>query len=389
MVAKSDRGNLVRKHGKATIALCAALAVACCAPLAAPGDALALKTYTQSGYAMAELDTSTCTVLDNKNYGQLSYTFQGCGLESTPHYLHTIKGNHKATMTTWAYLPKSHDGSGDMGNPQSVAITPNGRYAYITYAATDELRSKFGLSEGTGRIVRYDLKGLDKLGVDSGDMTDFALASRHYRNGYTLTGREKQLMDCVSFGPWFDMGHGSALAYNSKDKHLWFSERGKGSNAVIERVSVKTLKPDLRIKFKIKKGGIIGNNLTFDKRGYCYYYSYSGGGWAPKGSIKISRGKIGKKSVRFEQYPQAIRHSPSKNIQSIGYNPANDRLYLVSNGTTVTVPVKKLGKLKNSDVLVSMFDGRREFEGLAFDSSGRGFLLVNKEPELMRASEGF
>lgn len=390
-------GNVKKTTGKGkrlaralSVGLCGTMAIAVGAILVAPGMALALKTYTQKGYAMAPLDTSKCTVLKNKNYGQLKYSFVGYGLSEYPHYLNTVKGNHKAKMTTWAYLPKNYQGSGDMGNPQAIAITPDGTYAYVTYAATPELRSKFNLSSTSGRIVRYDLKTLDELGVSKdGEMTELRAAAYRTREGKSLTSHQEELMGCLKFGPWFDLGHGSAFAYNPKDGNLWFTERGKGSNARLERVSTKTLEPNLKIKFKIKAGGILGNNLAFDKRGYCYYYSYSGGGWAPKGSIKISRGKIGKKSVKFEQFPQAIRYSPSKNIQSIGYNPKNNRLYLVSNGTVVTVPVSKLGKLKKSDVLVSMFDGKREFEGLAFDNAGQGYLLVNKDPELMRASKGF
>ena len=151
-----------------------------------------------------------------------------------------------------------------------------------------------------------------------------------------------------------------------------------------------TLKPDRKYTFKFKKTVKMGNNLAFDKKGRCYFFSYSGGGWSPKGTIKIYQGKITKKNkVRFKLIMQGIRNPLSKNIQSMGYNPYNNRLYMVSNCAIMSVPVSKLSKLKNGDVHSTIFTGNREYEGISFDARGNGYLLMNKMPEICRTSPGF
>lgn len=376
--------------------VCTAVALSMFA--ATPVPALALTTYNQKGNVLKQYDTKKYKVVNNKNYGKLKYSFKGCGLSNEPHYLKVKKGDRKGLkLTTWAYLPKSFDGSGDMGNPQAIAVTSDGKYAYVSYAATAELKKKFKLSDGQGRIVRYDLQKLEELGVsENGQMSELALASRMRRNAVkngknlnkALTEHQRELLSCVTFGPWFKLGHGSTLCYDRTRNALWYSNKTGQIKTNLIRVNIDKLKPEAQYNFKLKDTVTMGNNLVFDKKGRCYFYTYNHSNWAPIGAIKVYRGVIKGKKLKFELTMQCIKYSPSQNIQSIGYNPKNDSLYFVSNGTVVSVPVSKLGKLKKSDVKTSLFDGNREFEGLAFDDSGRCYLLVNKDPEILCADSG-
>ena len=70
----------------------------------------------------------------------------------------------------------------------------------------------------------------------------------------------------------------------------------------------------------------------------------------------------------------------------MGYNPQSNRLYMVSDSVVISVPVAKLGKLKPADVHTTIFNCKREFEGIAFDAEGNGHILVNKQVELMAAT---
>lgn len=360
--------------------------------------AQALTTHNQKGDALKKYDVKKYKTVKNKNFGKLKYKFKGYGLDTTAHSIKVKKGAHKGTkFVTWAYLPKSYDGSGDMGNPQAIAVMPDAKTAYISYAATAELKKKFKLGKNKGRIVRYDLEKLEELGANIGDMSEFATASRMRRNAVrdgkdlstALTQRQQDLLSCVTFGPWINMGHGSAMGYDRKRNALWLSSKTSQIKTNLIRINIDTLKPVTKYNFTLKSTVPMGNNLVFDKRGRCYFYSHSQAEWAPKGSIKIYQGKIGSKSVKFRLIMQGVKNSPSKNVQTIGYNPKSNRLYFVSNGTAVSVPVKKLGKLKKSDVKTSLFSGKREFEGLAFDKTGKSYLLVNKDPEIMVTDPGF
>ena len=349
-------------------------------------DNVQAKTYNQKGYALQKYNIKDYKILKNKNYGKASGTQIKFDIGAeTPHTMTTKAGNKKTTMTTWMYLPNTVDTPGDMGNPQAIVVTPDGQYAYLTYL-------KKG-SKTVCRIVRYDLKKLKELGItQSGKMDDLRYAFYLQYHGKELDDRQKQLVGCVKFGPWAKFGHGCAFAYNPKDKHIWFVSKTGVKKTDLQRVNMSTLKPDLKINYKTYATVAYSNNLTFDKKGRFYFISYSSGGWAPKGTVKIYQGKINlkkKKKVTINMIMQGIRYSVSKGYQSIGYNPKKDRLYLVANSGILSMPVSKLGKLKKKDVWSTIFKEYREFEGMAFDKSGKGYLLVNNQPEIMSPGSGF
>lgn len=348
-----------------------------------PVSATGLTTFNQKPYALKKYNTKKFKVVKNKNYGKKNaspYVVYDIGA-TTPHYLTKAKGNCSASAKTWMYLPKSYQGSGDMGNPQSISVIPNGKYAYVAYP-----KSK---NSTQGRIIRYNLQKLAELGITvSGNMDDLRGTVNQVYKGKELTDRQKEIFACMKVGPWITFGHGAAMAYNPKDKHLWFTTKTGSKKTDLQRINMTTLKPDLRYNYTMYSNVPMGNNLTFDKYGRIYFFTYSGKTkYCPKGTIKIYQGTINtrakKKKVTFKLTMSGIKYAASTGIQSAGYNPKTNRLYLVSNSALVSVPVSKLGKLKPADVRTVHFKQNREFEGLSFDSKGNGYLLVNKQPEIM------
>lgn len=350
-----------------------------------------VKTYNQKGSALKDYNTSKYKVVKNKNIGVKKfkkYDVYDVG-DTEPHVLTPYKSTVPVDVQTWVYLPKNFQRAGDMGNPQSLNVTPDGRYAYVVYPKMKDQNKK----ENICRIIRYDLKGLAELEVNvPGNMDDLRWTVNQVFKGKTLDERQKAIYACVKVGPWIKMGHGAAVGYNPKDKHLWFTTKTGAYKTDLQRINMKTFKPDYKINFKMSSYVSMGNNLTFDKKGNCYFYSYSGGSsWAPRGTIKIYRGKINlkkKKKVRFNLVMTGIRNKVSNGIQSIGYNPKENRLYLAADSALISVPVTKLNnkKMTKSDVRSVIFKENREFEGISFDSAGNGYLLVNKQPELMQIS---
>lgn len=337
---------------------------------------------TQNGNALSAYRVANYRTVNNKNYARGKYTYKQTSayqkniFQSTPDTLKGVKGNGKTNFVTEYFLPVSYHKSGDFGNPQSVAIVNN--YAYIMY-------TKHGGSN-QGFIVRYDLAKLNALGGNkSGTMNILRQASWN-QVANRLNSSDKKVLQAIKVGPTQYVGHGQSMAYNPKNKQMWFVLK-TGIHAAIERVNLKTLKPYHRINFKLSSTVPMGENLTFDKRGNAYFYSYVSGGWAPKKSVKLYKGKITNNSVHFKLVMQGIRHAPGAIAQSIDYNPKNDNLYLISDGGVTRFPVKKLGHLSAKNVRTVITNQSREFEGLAFNKKGQGFLLVNKGPELMKMTK--
>lgn len=349
----------------------------------------ALKSYKVKKYKL----------LKNKNYGK----YNPKKFKTTAQYatgqnkITTKKGNKKATFTTLVHLPLSyaHSGSykgpGDMGNPQSINVTPDGHYAYVSYARLGQKSS----ANRWGRICKFDLWKLADLGVTTpGSMDKFRRAThQNCSNPAKLTEEQKELISCMEFSDEFQFGHGAAMSLNPADGCLWYTTKTKKNKTDLCRFNTTTMKTDLIINFTMSKKHSVtmGNNLAFDSQGRFYFFGYSSGGWkkAPKGTVKIYQGTIANNKVSVKLVMQGIKNSLSSNGQSMGYNPKSDRLYLVANSSIMSVPVKKLGKLKNKDVQSTVFNNPREYEGISFDANGVGYLIVNKYSEIMTTPAGF
>jgi len=348
-----------------------------------------IETYTQKGYALEPYEKPVMTyytVVENKNKTVEKYSYEATASQK----LRITDGYKKgSSMRSFLYVGKVNNNNqsnlalvskfAEVKNPQSVVITPDGRYAYIMYvnkgSESTELKWK-------GYVIRYDLQG-----IRNNHKTEV-------RNGKAIT-LKKADFQYIKKGPTFVTGHGQSMAYNPVTKELWFIGAPKSIKTNLQRINTRTLKPDKKINFTLSETVKMGNNLAFDSEGNAYFYTrVANNNWptAPKDSIKIYKGTIGEKSVSFKMFMQGIHYPPGPIGQSFAYNPANDRLYLVDDGAIMSVPVKKLGKLKPSDVRISILEHssiRRESEGLAFTADGEGYYLTNKQPELMKVPANF
>ena len=116
-------------------------------------------------------------------------------------------------------------------------------------------------------------------------MNEFVYAVRHSTMKEELTDRDREILSCITFGPWCKIGHGNTMSYNPKDGKLWFLGKTGVSKTSLQRINMDTLKPDLKINFDMGNGRCVNNNLTFDQKGRFYFYSYNGN------SIRIYQGE--------------------------------------------------------------------------------------------------
>ncbi|WP_125573986.1 hypothetical protein [Levilactobacillus huananensis] len=339
-------------------------------------------------YALGNYEAKKIKVIKNKNYFvsrpsvyATSATYRSEGtFQTKPDVYHTVRGK-RATLRTSLYLPVTVHHSGDWADPQSVVITPDGQTAYMAYLK---------MSGGTrGWIVKYDLGKIHRLlGGEASNMDLLRRASNAYSKGRE-TSTDKKLLAAIHEGPTVDIGHCQSLAYNPKNKQLWFTKTtgkaGRYGDAV--KVSLKTLRPTNSVAYRlVNKQGVriaVNSNLTFDSHGRAYFSSYSG-----KHAVRIYRGTMSTKGVHFNLLMQSLANRPGQTHQAIAYNPHNDRLYLVSDDSLSSVPVKKLLKrrVKPRDIQASVFASHREFEGLSFAKNGQGYLVMNRGAELLKLS---
>ncbi len=243
-------------------------------------------------------------------------------------------------------------------NPQSMTVSPDGKTAWVMssyQSGNDNARH--------GRIYRVDL-------------------SKYYgQEAYADEDKEG-----VTAGPEIVTGHGQTLSYNPATNELWYVRETKVQNTTLVQVDPDTLDVVKEIHFRFSSDYVFPPTFVFDREGNCWTYTRSvGSNWVPRGAIRFYKGKIEDDHVSFEMIPQGLRYPPGYLCQAFGYNPANDRLYVVSDGEYISVPASKAGEWTADDVETTVFKGqRREFEGIAFSEEGCGFLLVNKPSEIMR-----
>ncbi|ANZ65137.1 hypothetical protein AYR62_14305 [Secundilactobacillus paracollinoides] len=299
---------------------------------------------------------------------------------------HTIKSTKgtKVSFTTKYLLPSPGRNKARWGNPQSIAIS-KGRLMYVVYCPTN-LKNK-------GQIVRYNLNTLDKLGIRSSPKL---LQSVYVKHKGKYSALQKRIQKAIKVGPMFTTGHGQSLAYNFKSGALYMWRDKEKSARVptsmygeIQHISPKSLRPDRMVRFKLSSGGMHlpgGHDLAFDKSGNAYFWTNPGAGGY------VYKGKISAKHVSFRLTHQIIKHLPGTRIQSMGYNPVRKRLYLVSDGSIASFSASRLkgrGSLTNSNFNWSSLSPKRELEGLAFDKSGHGYLLSNRQPEVLESSHRY
>ncbi len=361
------------------------------------GDSALAATYTQKSNALSSYNASKFKYVNNSNYyltgnfttkkqyssapGYKASTFQ-----TKPDSVNYKRGNKKVNFKSNYFLPVTKWKGLSWGNPQSFAMT-SANTAYV-----------FCTSGSYGWITKYNLKALRSLGATkSGKMDMIRRATFYNANSKTYSTQNqnatyKKVLKAIKVGPKFkNFGHGQSLAYNPKDKsHLWFVGTGLTSGnhvstkANVQRVKMSSLKPDKKINFRLRsKYGYVasGLNLAFDKSGNAYLDSKSG-----SRSLRLYKGKIYTKSVKFKLVMQGIKYAPGPRTQALAYNKRRNRLYMIADDSVISVPVSRLGKLRKSDVQATQFSAKREFEGMQFTSDGSSYLLANKGAEILKGT---
>jgi DNA-binding beta-propeller fold protein YncE len=326
----------------------------------------------------------------------------------------------KWRFRTQLFLPVTTNSKevGGWGDPQSIVITPDGRYIYVAYShkAGDIKKPSKGF------IVRYDYKQMKKLGLTESNKLSFLRKfgwdkAYKYEEIYLKSRTDRFIAKCMKVGPLITIGHGQSLAYNPKTKELWmWQDREKAGGgfsdpngtARLQRISTATLKPNLVVNFKLAtRAGTpiqMGHNLAFDNDGNAYFavngnarlYSDPSDSSTYYGSkvvlkiYKITFTKNKRVRVSWVQNIQYGPRVPGSPVQSMGYNPRTDKLVVIADDSIITIPASKLtgkiGDLKASDIHYANFKTGREFEGIAFDKSGYGHLLLNRGPEILRTT---
>ncbi|WP_057825323.1 hypothetical protein [Lentilactobacillus sunkii] len=311
-----------------------------------------------------------------KEYYHVAHT----GIE---HEIASTRGK-KVKFHTRYILPLPGKNGQRWGNPQSIAM--NGKsYMYIVYCPTN-LKNK-------GRIVRFNIKKLDAMGIR---LHPKQLRDAYHKHHGKYSKTQKQIHKYIKAGPIFTTGHGQSLAYNWKNHGLYMwrdkekAPRVPVSNwGYIQHIKASSLRPDYSIRFRLRSHGLSvpgGHDLTFDRSGNAYFWSFPGWG------AYIFKGKIHHRSVHFRLTHQVLKHLPGTRIQSMGYNPIRKRLLMMSDASIASFPAKKLkghGHLTNRSFEWTQFGPKREFEGIAYDGSSRGNLLVNHCPEVLQADRPY
>lgn len=264
------------------------------------------------------------------------------------------------------------------GNPQSMVTA--GRYIYVIYCPTTW--------HNRGRIVRFDRQKLDQLKVTPRQL------QRVYTTKAASSKKEAAIRKAITIGPAFTTGHGQSLAFNWKNHQLYMWQDRESAPrvpisqmGVLQHIDALTLKPDKVIRFRLKSDNLSvpgGHVLTFDKQGRAYFWT------RPSASqVYIYQGKVSATHVTFRLTRQILAHGPGTRVQSMAYNPTNDRIYLVSDDSIASLPVKKLagsGHLTSQDVKWTGFASKREFEALNFTNDGHAYLMSNHNPEILQST---
>lgn len=342
------------------------------------------KTYTQKGYGLTSYSAKDFRTVQNTNYfvshgGAYSYSPNYQALktfQTSPVNYASVNGNQRVQLSTDLFLPVSYHQSGELGNPQSMALTPGGNAAYVMYTQTG--------GSNTGFVVHYNLAQLRQTIHTTNNWAAIRQATNALQKN-KVTPQDQAILANIKVGPRFNTGHGQSLALNPKNGQLWFVQNPgtAGSYTTVQRLAKSTLKPCTTLHYRLRSHRhnqvTMGNNLTFDQQGHAYFSSYVSG----THQLKIYQGVLSTHQTRFKLIMQGLANRPGTKNQSIGYNSANNRLYFVSDDAISSIPVAKLSHLQASDVQATTFNTGREFEGLTFDQKGHGYLLTNKSAEIL------
>ena len=303
------------------------------------------------------------------------------GFEKKRNIVKTKAGNKKYSFKTEYFLPmswKNSNGYEYWHNCQSMVI--HGKYMYIV--------SSSGYDLNKGFIVRYNLNILKKYKINSNKgLVKLRKLGAALRDDKNLTKEQKKIVKGVKKGPIFNIGHGQTLSYNAKTKSLWMLRDDNPDSTKIKliHINMKKLKPASIIRFSLSSEGrkiTTPRNLAFDRAGNFYFTKGT-----DKKSIIIFKNKIIDDKV-YSTRLATITQRPGTYTQVIGINHVTQRLYIVTDGAFYTVPLVKLnaGTLEPNDLHYTVLATKREFEGIAFDSDGKTYLLFIRGTEVLKSN---
>ena len=339
------------------------------------GETASAKVHNQRYSALISHPSKMRTVNDSRvHFVSRPGRYTHMRFRSKSNRVRSVAGK-KVTFNTRLLLPDPGKDNEKWENPQSIAFTKN-NMMYIVYCPK--------AYHNQGRIVRYDLTRLQKLGVykHPRDLRDIYV--KHHGK---FSKRQQEIQKAVKVGGIINTGHGQTLAYNPKDNglYMWRDNRNNSGSQTsthpeIQQINPNSLKPEQAIRFYLRAHGtstIGGGTLTFDQYGNAYYWAKSGFG------AYVYKGHVSMKDVKFRRTDQFLKRSPGTYEQSMGYNAKRGRLYLISDDSIASFPSKQLnghGSLNSKSFEWSRLSPRRETEGLTFDESGYGYLLMNHNP---------
>ena len=197
----------------------------------------------------------------------------------------------------------------------------------------------------------------------------------------------------AQLSPEVDIGHGQTLSYNPQNKHIYLAEdntltdlASRDDNNTVLEMDPNTLKPIREYNFKMFHGDSANlqlHTLAFDKNGNAYWGRKLNGGYM------FFYGRLDENGVSFQASSSMVGKRGGTTNQGVAVNPANNRLYFVSDDILTSVPTSGVqnGNFSADDIHYQAFNSGREFESLAFDQDGYGYLLALWPPELMQSTD--
>jgi hypothetical protein len=388
--ANNKYASVWRKRALAVI-VCTAVALSMIPWTYACADSV--KTYTQKKNALQKYDYKKTPFLNNKkglskpkpkSYSKSKNYWGKKAFENVANIYKPTKYVGKGyTFKTNLFLSMYLGSKRILTNPQSAALTEGNEYLYVFF--------NLGKSGRHGRIVRYSYAALIEKGLDTPQgLAKIRIATYNAANNNT-TAEDRELLDLIWIGPEFEAGHGQTLSYDYKTKKLWMLLTGSNAyKGILQEISTDTLKPVKRIKFHMETATgnrvNVGKVLTFDKNGYGYFTITVGNSSPKTKRTNIYRIALLKNNKIKIKLMQQIKVAPNPiRLQGLAYNPAENRLVLFAEDAITTIPVNRLGKLRNKDMQYMLYNSRREFEGVCYSWDGHAYLLLNQGPELMRS----
>ena len=237
------------------------------------------------------------------------------------------------------------------------------------------------------KITAYDkrLKGYGKT------LKGYETEINKVKSSDPVMFRNADIAQTAQLSPLINIGHGQTLTFNPANQHLYLAEDESltdldvnDNNQVLE-MDPNTLQPLREYKFKMLHDGsnFQLHTLAFDKSGNAYWGRKTGAGYM------YFYGRLDENDVKFAPSKTIIGKRGGNTNQFVSVNPKNDRVYFVSDDILTSTPTSEVrgSSIKANDIHYQVFNSKREFEGLAFDQSGYGYLLMLWPPELLKSSQ--